>query len=653
MGLMSMFSGIFRSKKPQSSLTGAMTAEGFVSKELFYEILDLDSSIMLFFTKKDGWIGANRAFFATFDFTDIDDFRNRHESLRELFESEAEEVFTEYDKSWLDYIRVHKKEGYLVTILNRDGEPCSYRAKCRMIKQQGTDLYALDLEDISELENAQRQTVAVEKLKSKFLANIGHEFRTPMNGILGFIELLEKSDPTERQGEYLNMIHSSARNLMSNIESLLDLAQMQGGRLKVSNSEFHLVNEMEEVARIFFGQGKDKGINISFLIDPKLPTYITGDLRKIKQVLNNLVNNAIKFTARGGRVVVEVKLLKRQLSGQCSVGFAVKDTGKGIAADQLALITEPFVSGDQADNRLGVGLSLSHGLIKLMDGDLKIQSVEGRGSSFNFALNFDASKESAMRMLTKRTVKVALLDENKIEEANALTNYLRSFGVNVVKVHMIDEQIYNDTELLYIVASQEQSAWMLKLGTFNKKCKTVLLLDAGEKLQTRTSHIIDYTVSKPLLPSSMEKHLSHVFKIPKEKSKISDLHKDALRALVAEDNLINQRLIKILLQEYGLRVTTASDGEQAVKLCRDHAFDIIFMDIDMPVKDGIRATQEIKNEEQVKGVKMPIIALTALAMEGDREHILEEGLDDYLSKPLTREKLEYVLNKHLQVTVGS
>lgn len=652
MGIMTIFSNMFRTKKPQSSLTGAMSEEGFVSKELFYEILDLDSSIMLFFTKKDGWVGANRAFFATFDFVDIDDFRNRHESLRELFESEAEEVFTEYDKSWLDYIRVHKKEGYAVTILNREGNLCSYRAKCRMIKQQGTELYALDLEDISELENAQRQTIAVEKLKSKFLANIGHEFRTPMNGILGFIELLEKSDPTERQGEYLNMIHSSARNLMSNIESLLDLAQMQGGRLKVSNSEFHLVNEMEEVARIFFGQGKDKGINISFLIDPKLPAYITGDLRKIKQVLNNLVNNAIKFTSRGGRVVVEVKLLKRQLSGQCSIGFAVKDTGKGIAADQLALITEPFVSGDQADNRLGVGLSLSHGLIKLMDGDLKIQSVEGRGSSFNFALNFEASKESAMRMLTKRTVKVALLDENKIEEANALTNYLRSFGVNVVKVHMIDDQIYNDTELLYIVASQEQSAWMLKLGTFNKKCKTVLLLDASEKLQTRTSHIIDYTISKPLLPSTMEKHLAHVFKIPKEKSKIANLHKDALRALVAEDNLINQRLIKILLQEYGLRVTTASDGEQAVKLCRDHAFDIIFMDIDMPVKDGIRATQEIKNEEQVKGVKMPIIALTALAMEGDREHILEEGLDDYLSKPLTREKLEYVLNKHLHVALG-
>jgi len=652
MGLGNFFSNMFSSKKPQSSLTGTMTQEGFVSKELFYEILDLDSSIMLFFTKKDGWIGANRAFFATFDFENIEDFRNRHESLRELFESEAEEVFTEYDKSWLDYIRVHKKEGYNLTILNREGKTCSYRAKCRMIKQHGTELYALDLEDISELENAQRQTVAVEKLKSKFLANIGHEFRTPMNGILGFIELLEKSEPTERQGEYLTMIHSSARNLMSNIESLLDLAQMQGGRLKVSASEFHLVNEMEEVARIFFGLGRDKGINISFLIDPKLPAYITGDLRKIKQVLNNLVNNAIKFTARGGRVVVEVKLLKRQLSGQCSVGFSVKDTGKGIAADQLALITEPFVSGDQADNRLGVGLSLSHGLIKLMDGDLKIQSEEGRGSAFNFALNFEASKESAMRMLTKRTVKVALLDENKIEEANALTNYLRSFGVNVVKVHMVDEQIYNDTELLYVVASQEQSAWMLKLGTYNKKCKTVLLLDGGERLQTRTSHIIDYVIAKPLLPSTMEKHLAHVFKIPKEKSKIADIHKDVLRALVAEDNLINQRLIKILLQEYGLRVTTAGDGEQAVKLCRDHDFDIIFMDIDMPVKDGIRATQEIKNEEQVKRTKMPIIALTALAMEGDREHILEEGLDDYLSKPLTREKLEYVLNKHLNVVLG-
>ena len=651
MGILSIFTSMFKSKQKTASLTGGFGDDGFVSKELFYDILDLDHSIIMFFTKEDGWIGANKEFFEIFDYKNIEGFRKDKESIRELFDSESEEVFTEYDKSWLDYIKSQRKDGYEVTIINRKKEYRSFRVKCRMLKQRGKELYILELEDISELVYAKKKTKEVENLKSKFLANISHEFRTPMNGILGFIDILEKTNPTEDQKLHLGMAHTSARNLMSNIESLLDLAQMQGGRLKVSNSEFNPVFEFEELSRIYMSEGINKGISVSFFIDPKLPDQIVGDLRKVKQILNNLVSNALKFTKRGGKVSVEIKLLKRQLSGVCSLGFNVKDNGKGIAKEQLSLITQPFVSGDQADSRLGVGLTVSHGLIQLLDGELKVQSEEGRGSTFTFALSFDASNKQAMEMIEGKRVKVALLDEKRIEEANQLTLYLRSFAINVTKVHLIDENIYADTDMLYLVASQDQSSWLMKLGTFPKKCKTTLLLDSGEKLQTRMSKIVDFTVQKPLLPSTFYTHLNSVFNIPQPQSKIDIMKTAQLRALVAEDNLINQRLIKLLLQEYDINVVTASDGNEAVDRCIDHEFDIVFMDIDMPHKDGISATQEIKEIRSRNNAKvMPIIALTALAMDGDREHILEEGLDDYLSKPLTREKLEHILEKYIKAS---
>jgi len=518
------------------------------------------------------------------------------------------------------------------------------------LKQQGNEIYLVQMDDVSELEQALCKTQEIEQLKTKFLSNIGHEFRTPMNGILGFVELLEHTHPTDSQHEYISMIHSSARNLMTNIESLLDLAQMEGGRFTVNNSEFNLFAEMEEMAQLYTSEGRDKGISVSFYVGPKLPTYIQGDLRKLKQIMNNLVNNALKFTPRGGKVVVEVKLLKWGESSRCTIGFTVRDTGRGIAKEQLAKVTKPFESGEQADQRLGIGLSLSHGLVELLGGELKIVSEEGRGSQFSFALSFSAAREDSFLTVEGKRVKVVLLDDGKIDDANLLTNYLRGFGLHVEKVHLLDSKIYDDTDMVYLVASQEQSAWLMKLGSYIKKCPVALVLDAGEKLQTRTTHIVDYVINKPLLPTRIAEHVNSAFNLQEPEGAKEKLNQKGLRALVVEDNLINQRLISILLHEYNMKVSTASDGEEGVRMCENQEFDVVFMDIDMPVKNGIMATKEIK-QRMAHSRKMPIIALTALAMEGDRENILQEGLDDYLAKPLTRAKLEYVLEKHLQVAI--
>ncbi len=630
----------------------ANDAEQNINKELFYKVLDTDKDPLLFFTKESGWIGANKAFFALVPLQNIEQLRNNHESIRELFDHEDEEVFTEYDKSWLDYIRTHCPNGYGLGIIDRSGKMHTMSASSTLIQEGGNDLYLLRLEDHTDLMDIKAEVVKVEQLKSKFLANIGHEFRTPMNGILGFIELLSKTSPSDTQLEYIHSVQGSARNLMSNIENLLDLAQMQNGRLNISKSEFNIVAEMEEFARGAVSMGSDKGVGILSFIDPKLPTVVNGDIRKIKQVLNNLFNNALKFTHAGGRITIEVKLLKRNTTGTCNIGFTVKDTGKGISKTELSYITRPFVSGDHADNRLGVGLSLSHGLISLMGGELKITSDEGKGSSFSFALTLDGSSDQAMQMINAHSVKVVLIDEKRLDDANHLTNYLRSFGVSVTKAQIVDETIFENTEVVYFIGSQEKSEWTMNLARMKRECKTVLLLNEHERLQAKMLHVIDLGLSKPLLPTSLLEHLVEVFNLPREVPAPATQIQRGVSALVVEDNLINQRLIKLLLKEYGIQVTAVSNGDEAVAMCRDNRFDIVFMDIDMPIKDGILATQEIKAEEGPARVgRMPIIALTALAMEGDREYILGRGLDDYLSKPLTREKLEYVLQKYLHVSV--
>ncbi len=646
MGIFSLFS------KKKAKVNIVSHCNDIFTKDMIFEILKSSSFMTLLFTKKDGWIWANRCFFKTFGFKGIEDFSSKYESIRELFLSESEEIFTEDDKSWLDYIKKHKKDGYEITIKNTNEDILYIKVKCHNLLYS-TELYVLELEDITELHFANEKIKEVEQLKTKFLANIGHEFRTPMNGILGFVKLLEDTNLDAQQKGYINMIDRSSKNLMLNIETLLDLSQMQGNRLKIENNPFSPILEMETLSRNFTYLGKEKGIKILTFIDPKLPQELESDSKKIVQIMSALVQNALKFTSRGGKVIIEVKLLKRRQDGECSIAFSVKDNGKGIEEEQITLLNEPFTAGNQADKRLGVGLTLCSGLVNLLGSKLNIQSEKGVGSYFNFVLDFKTSKGQSYKMMPKKKVKVLLLDKKRIDEANFLTIYLRSFAIDVVKANILDEHVYDGVEALYIIANQDDSLWMLKLGKYTKKSSITMLLQEGEVLQAKLTHLVDEIINEPLLPSVVAKHLYKQYNVePYIKKSQNRLHlKSDVSALVVEDNLINQRLIQILLEEYNIVVSIASNGNEAVDKSKRDRFDIIFMDIDMPEKNGIIATSEIK-ERANPNIKTPIVALTAMAMEGDKEMLLNEGLDDYLSKPLTREKLENILDKYLKVTVS-
>lgn len=653
---MSLFS-IFSSKqnpKPKVAQSATQTLShgmtNVLDKEFFIELVDENEEMLLYFLQGTGWIGANETFLKKMNYYDISDFNREHESIRDIFLNESEEIFTESDKSWLDYIRKYKPDGYRVSILDKNTSEVSMIDAKALQSKLNPYIYVLHLKDMTEVYKAQQKAKEVEKLKTKFLANIGHEFRTPMNGILGFLDLLEHTQLDTKQHEYINMIHHSSKNLMTNIETLLDLSQLQSGRLQVSNEKFNLLPLVENLALSFCKLGREKGIKVMSFIDPKLPEELQSDPKKIIQVLHALTSNAIKFAPRGGKVVLEVKLLKRQPNGDCSIGFSVKDTGSGISEEQIALIHEPFTAGNQADERLGVGLSLSSGLVRLLGSELRITS-DSSGSYANFVLNFKNSAGQNFKMMPKKKVKVLLLDQSKIDEANTLTTYLRAFALDVVKSNVLDEHVYEDIDALYIVANQNDSSWILELGTYSRKVPVTILLDLNERLQTKLTHIVNEVIHVPMLPSSMAKHLYLLNKIetqPKTKEEFI-VPQHQINALVVEDNMINQRLIKILLQEYNIDVQTASNGLEAIKLYKQHAFDIVFMDIDMPQMNGIVATKEIKGIMSLGLKRTPVVALTALSMDGDKEMLLHEGLDDYLAKPLTRDKLEHILEKHLKV----
>ena len=645
MPIFSFFSKLF---SKESNITASFLDEQeVVDKTLFYKLLDLNDSAILFFNKHNGYIGANGVFLQLFGFENIDEFKSRYESIREIFFFESEEIFTEDDKSWMDYVRIHKKNGHYVKAKDKDGRILSFLVKNTLYKGHNSELYILELKNVTELEEARAKANEIESLKTKILSNIGHEFRTPMNAILGFLYLLEKSGLTSIQAEYLKMTNSSAKSLMSNIEALLDLAQMQSGRLTSNNAEFSLVKEFEELVAFFIEEGYEKGVNVGFFIDPKIPKILNGDIHKIKQIVNSLVQNGIKFTSKGGKIIVEIKLLRKNANGGCSIGFSIKDNGKGISVNRLSEITQPFISSDQPDQRLGVGLSLSYGLVALLGGELKIQSEEGRGSIFSFSLDFDRYNGYSFSMIPHKNVKVLLLDESKIDDANLLTSYLRAFSIGATKVNIINKDIYDGIDALYIVASNSNLSWLAELSQYSKKVPVVFMLDMKESLHVKVQDIADEVITKPLLPANISEHLDKLFLQKYEKKVLINQVKAGILALVVEDNLINQRLIKILLQEYNISVVTASNGQEAVDICNHKDFDIVFMDIDMPVKDGVIATKEIKEHLIRNGHMMPIIAVTALAMEGDRERLLSQGLDDYLSKPLTRNKLDLILNKYL------
>lgn len=621
-----------------------------ISKSLFFDYLDAQRAAILFFSPLQGWVGGNLAFYDTFGFENMEVFRSRYRRISEFFDDENYVVFADDDEAWLKQLagaQTHPR----VQVTLPGGRQAVYELRSSAFKSGKNGLYFLEMSDVTLEERSKQEIEQVEASKRKFLNNISHEFRTPMNGILGFLDLLKQSHPTTKQNEYIEMVDRSATHMMSTIETLLDLAQMQSGKLRLAPSEFSPIREFERLFDPYFDEAAQHGITLEFFLDPKLPAYITADFRKLRQIISQLLDNALKFTEAGGKIHAEIRILKVNPQQRYTLGFMVKDTGIGIDSKLLKRITEPFESGEHPDQRLGIGLSLTEGLLQMMQAELRVTSQKGVGSQFSFDVDVQGTAEPALLLFTGKRAKVVLFDDALASDANLLSRYLKGFGLVVSKVHHSESVECGETDAMYLVTTNENSGWMMKLGSVSNGCSIVMLMQEERPLPQGASHIVDYTLQKPLLPGIIAEHLARIFKSMEPKLAQNVLPKDKIKALIVEDNRINQRLIKLLLEQYNISVATADNGSEAVELCRKYPYDIIFMDIDMPVKDGIAATHEIRGLAVYQAHSCPIIALTALAMQGDRERILAEGLDDYVSKPLGREKLELILTRHLKALV--
>ena len=646
MGLINWMGSMFKGDRDVSA-TGELD-DDFISRTLFFNYLDAQSAIVMFFSPTKGWIGANLAFFKTFGLKNMQEFRERYARISDFFKDDSYVVFAEDDGAWLRQLEAERSKSSVVHLTLPNGNEAAFSLRAKVVKSGMNGLTFLEMTDITEQVEARKEREEADSAKRKFLGNISHEFRTPMNGILGFLDLLKASHPSTVQRDYIGMIDRSAKYMMTNIESLLDLAQMQSGKLKIDLSDFKPVNELEGLFEHYYYDAKQRGVELYFYIDPKLPTYIKADQRKFRQIVSQLLDNAVKFTEDGGKIQVEVRVLKSYANDHYSIGVSVKDSGIGIDPERLQTITKPFESGEHSDLRLGVGLSLAEGLLNMMGSTLAISSEIGRGSQFSFAIDVMGTTVSSFDALREHRAKVVLFDDALSVEANLLSRYLQAFGISVGKMHHSDDIACDGAEILYIIAPRDNSGWLMHLASVSSpSCRIVMLVEEDETIPDRVRHLVSYTLKKPLLPSRISKHLTQIFKLPPKEAALPVQDEGRNRALIVEDNIINQRLIKLLLQEYNLAVTTAGNGSEAVELCRKFQYDIIFMDIDMPVKDGIAATHEIRRLKLFNEKPAPIIALTALAMQGDRERILAEGLDDYISKPLGREKLESILEKHL------
>ncbi len=573
---------------------------------------------------------------------------------------------------FLSLLIVYSKRGYFFVEEKRDTkglrnllEEIKYSSDKRkneqfnlMLKEKNhTEIYMLISNMITELQESKKATDEANKTKTLFLSNMSHEIRTPITGILGFINFLNFSKLDSEQKEFVNTIRKSSEDLLTLVDNILDISHLENGDMKLINREFNIIEEFEKLINVYSFDAIEKEINFHVWIDPELNDILLNtDVEKIKQIVMNLISNAIKFTDKGGdmELAITKKINKKANfeNSRVEIEFLVKDSGIGIDEEHKKMVFRLFNQADNSNTRaykgVGLGLTIANSLVKLLGGILNLESELGEGTTFSFTLDIDYRKNS--RKNDKNIASIAIYAPDYLHEKIAykhLVAYISSNKKNSVTcfknfVECKDAQL-DSFDTLYIYYDEINSEELKRIVALYSSEKDIVLLTkvSNREQILDISPIFTQVIYEPITLPKVESSLRYQKEIP---SVAEDNF--SLNVLIVEDNLINQKVIAHTLKGLGITSDLAENGELGVEMFKNNRYDMVFMDIQMPVMNGVMATKHILEYEKKYNLDhTPIVAVTTNALKGDRELYLKSGMDEYIAKPISANKFVSVIKQ--------
>jgi signal transduction histidine kinase/CheY-like chemotaxis protein len=612
--------------------------------------------LFLYLDADEELIGCNDAVLELTGFESFEKLQAKRATLPQLFVPEAGRELPEIG-TWYE----HAAEGNLyVRIKDKGGMIHLYLVHMKEVRLDERPLYLVILNEKTEFEKAGAARRYYETVTQNLLSSISRQFRTPLNSIVGFAGLLDHTHLDVVQREYMTHIRDASESITSTVDNLIELMQVERGDFELRQVFFDPMELYEPISTRYGALAQAKGITLLYMFDPDLPKELLGDAKKIARVMRNLIDNAIKFTAAGGQVYVEVRC--RECGRERAlIEYSVADTGTGIPEEALDTIVRPFaaVQSDETVGAagLGIGLHVSHRLLSAMQAKLRVASQVGRGSRFSFRVTHRISE--AQRYALPEGLKAALLvtQESMVLQGKLLRSYLEHFGAEVRELKESDEVLPEGCDTLFVLNANIRYEKLEALKKRYGDAKVVAVVTpAREEVLKGDTLGADCLMALPLLPDKIFDTLTAESKPAATREEPEKAIEEEKRAsiLIAEDNPINQKLLKTLLKRFHYDVAVVHNGQEAVDAYLQHPYDLVLMDIDMPVMDGITATQQIREiDRKAQRRRVPVLALTAHALPGDKERILEAGLDAHLPKPVDMAILLRMVKEFLKENRGN